>query len=50
MSDSWRAANRDYMKFQKMNPIFGNSKITLFKCFKRMSYHIYNAAGISSKD
>jgi len=26
LSDDWKAANKDYMKFQKMNPITGISK------------------------
>ena len=24
MTQEWKAANKEYMKFQKMNPIYGN--------------------------
>ena len=26
LSDDWKSANKEYMKFQKMNPIYGISK------------------------
>ena len=29
MSDEWIAANKEYMKFQKMNPIFGKLLLLL---------------------
>lgn len=54
MSDEWIAANKEYMKFQKMNPIFGmyfNFYILLlYSILLFISPYSYFVTGISRKD